>query len=173
MDITRILSGITGGLGLLSGVKGMFDSARAADAQKQAMADAKALEQGWYKRNYYGNYLENSASRGLLKRVEQMMRKQNEEARAASAVTGNVPEAAIARQTENNRTVENVAAGIAAQSATHKTSVDSQHLQNQMALNQQRMQQLQMDEQEATGFSSSGFGLIGSALQGLEWGREK
>lgn len=171
--LNGILSGVTGVMGLFSGIKGMYDSARAARAQKQAVAQAKAIEQGWYNRNYYANYLDDSVSQAALKRAEESMKRHNEEARGLAAVTGATPEQRIAQQEQNREMMENTLTNLAANSDSRRQTIDAQHQNNLSALRQQQLQQLQMDEQGAANLGNMGLGLIGSALQGVNWGREE
>ena len=61
MSLSMFLSGMNGALGLYYGVKGALDARRASDEAKQLRKNAQAEESSWYRRNYYGNFLDNTA----------------------------------------------------------------------------------------------------------------
>lgn len=172
MSLMGIISGVSGALGLLSGVKGMFDSSDAARKQRRLLAEGKAEEAAWYKRNYYGDYLNNSMSRAALKRVENTMRSNNRMNRAYTAVSGGTHESGIARNRQGLDALENVMTNIASQADAHRSNVDAQHFQNRNSLRNSEMSMLQMDEQMAAQSAANGFNLLHNALLGANWGRE-
>lgn len=172
MSLTGIISGVSGAMGLLSGVKGMFDSADAARKQRKLLAEGRAEESAWYKRNYYGDYLNNSMSRAAMKRVENTMRSNNRMNRAYTAVSGGTHESNIARNRQGLEAMENVMTNLAAQGDAHRNNIDAMHLQNRNSLRNNEMSMLQMDEQLAAQSAANGFNLLHNALLGAGWGRE-
>lgn len=97
MSAFTILSGLNGALGLYSGVKGLFGAADARDKQKALLKRAAAVEDSWYRRNYFGDFLNNSSARAAIKRVEKTLSRQNKQNRAYAAINGTTPEYSIAR----------------------------------------------------------------------------
>lgn len=173
MSAFTILSGLNGALGLFSGIKGMFDSGKARRKQESLMRRAAAMEDSWYKRNYFEDYLNNSSARAAIKRVENTLRRQNEQNRAYAAVNGATPELVIARNQQGLNALENVMSNIAEQGDNRKRSVDAAHLQNSQSLNSQQLSKLSLDEKMAAQSATNGLNLFRDALMGLNWGNEE
>lgn len=167
------MGGINGALGLYSTVKGMIDSEKAKKEQGKLRKAAYDEENAWYRRNYYGNFMDNSASKAAIKRVENTLRRNNEQERARSVITGSTPEYNIARNEQGLRTMENVINNLAANESNEKRSVDTGHKQNKLALMNAEQQQLSMDERMAKSAASNGYNLMQNALMGANWGKER
>lgn len=150
--------------GLASGIFGGIKSAKAAREQQRLINEQESKNNAWYNRNYYQNYMESSEAQAAMKRVENTLKKQNQEARATAAVMGSTPEAAVAQQQANNEILDNTATGLAAQATQRKTQVDAANQQNQNAILNARLGQSQMNEQGGAQLMSNGLGLIGSAF---------
>lgn len=173
MSVPMFITGLNGALGLYSGVKGLFDSADAASRQKKLQKIAKAEEDGWYKRNYYGNFLDNTASRAAVKRVEDTLRRQNQQNRAYSAINGATPELAVARNEQGLRSMENVFTNLAANEDERKMRVDAIHRQNRQALLKGDLDMAADKEKTAANLAANGLNLLQNAILGVKWGREK
>lgn len=173
MSVPMLMTGLNGALGLYSSVKGLFDSADAASRQRKLHKIAKAEEDGWYKRNYYGNFLDNTASRAAVKRVENTLRRQNRQNRAYSAINGATPELAIARNEQGLRSMENVFTNLAANEDDRRMRVDAIHRQNRQALLEGDLKMASEKEKAAAGLAGNGLNLLQNAILGVEWGREK
>lgn len=172
MALSGIIGGASAVMGLASGVKGLFDSQRAARKQRKMLNEAKASESAWYKRNYYGDYMNTSMARAALKRVERTMRSQNKQNRGYAAVNGATPELELARNRMAVEQLGNVATGLAAQDSANKSRVDSIHNQNMSALRSNQLGDLRMQEQAGAQAAEQGFGLLNNALLGVKWGKE-
>ncbi len=173
MSVPMLMTGLNGALGLYSSVKGLFDSADAASRQRKLHKIAKAEEDGWYKRNYYGNFLDNTASRAAVKRVENTLRRQNRQNRAYSAINGATPELAIARNEQGLRSMENVFTNLAANEDDRRMRIDAIHRQNRQALLEGDLKMASDKERAAAGLAGNGLNLLQNAILGVEWGREK
>ena len=173
MSASMFLTGLNGALGLYSSVKGMFDSASEASKQKKLQKMAKAEEDGWYRRNYYGNYLENTASRAAIKRVENSLRRFNEQNRAHGVINGATPENAMARSEQGLRSMENVFTNLAANEDDRKMRVDAMHRQNKQTLLANELADSRADEKVSASLAQGGLNLLQNALLGVEWGKEK
>lgn len=154
--------------GLASGIFGGIKSAKAAREQQRLINEQESKNNAWYNRNYYQNYMESAEAQAAMKRVENTLKKQNQEARATAAVMGATPEAAVAQQQTNNEILDNTATGLAAQATQRKTQVDAANQQNQNAILNARLGQSQMNEQGGAQLMSNGLGLIGSAFSMYE-----
>lgn len=172
MILSKIIGGASAAMGLVSGVKGMFDSQRAARKQRRLLNDAKASESAWYKRNYYGDYLNSSTARAAIKRVEKTLRSQNKQNRGYAAVNGVTPELELARNRQAQEVFGNVVTGLAAQDTANKSRVDSMHRQNMAALRNNQLADLKMQEQAGAQAAEQGFELLNNALLGVNWGKE-
>lgn len=150
--------------GLASGIFGGIKSAKAAREQQRLINEQESKNNAWYNRNYYQNYMESAEAQAAMKRVENTLKKQNQEARATAAVMGSTPEAAVAQQQANNEILDNTATGLAAQATQRKTQVDAANQHNQNAILNARLGQSQMNEQGGAQLMSNGLGLIGSAF---------
>lgn len=173
MSLSGVLNGLTGAMGLYSGVKGLFDSADAEREQKRILADAKAEEAGWFRRNYYGNYLDNVMARAAIKRVEQTLHDRNRQNRAYAAVNGATPEYALAQNAQGLRSMENVMSGLAAQEDARRMNVENAHRQNMSAFRNYDYQRAAEREQMAGNDLLGGMQLLKSALEGADWGKEE
>lgn len=150
--------------GLASGVFGGIKSAKAAREQQRLINEQESKNNAWYNRNYYQNYMESAEAQAAMKRVENTLKKQNQEARATASVMGSTPEAAVAQQQANNEILDNTATGLAAQATQRKMQVDAANQQNQNAILNARLGQSRMNEQGGAQLMSNGLGLIGSAF---------
>lgn len=150
--------------GLASGIFGGIKSAKAAREQQRLINEQESKNNAWYNRNFYQNYMESAEAQAAMKRVENTLKKQNQEARATAAVMGSTPEAAVAQQQANNEILDNTATGLAAQATQRKMQVDAANQQNQNAILNARLGQSQMNEQGGAQLMSNGLGLIGSAF---------
>lgn len=173
MALPMIMTGINGALGLYSTVKGMIDSSEAKKKQNKLRQAAQNEENAWFRRNYYGNFMDNSASKAAIKRVENTLRRNNAQERARSIITGSTPEMSVARNEQGLRTMENVVNNLAATDGTRKMNIDTAHKQNNLALKNAEQQQLSLDERMAKSAASSGYNLMQNALLGANWGKER
>ena len=172
MSLSMVLTGLNGVLGLYSGVKGMIDKKEASENAKALRDKAKAEEAGWYRHNYYENFLDSTAARAAMKRVENTLRRNNEQSRAHSIVTGATPEYSIARNEQGLRSMENVVTNLAAQDSDRKSQIDAMHRQNRNFFLNSELNELAMDEKMATSAANNGFNLFQNALLGAQWGKE-
>ena len=117
--------------------------------------------------------MDSTEAQAAMKRVENTLKKQNQEARATAVVTGATPEAAIAQQQANNEILDETATGLAAQATARKAQVEAIDQQNQNNIFQARLGQSSANEQGGAQLMSNGLGLIGSALSMQEWGKKK
>lgn len=173
MSLPMILTGVNGALGLYSTVKGAIDSRNASKEKKNLLANARAEEDAWYRRNYFGNYLDDSATKAAIKRVENTLRRNNEGERARALITGATPEYSLARNEQGLRYMENVMTNLAANDSSNKRLVDAQHMNNLANINNMEYQNLSMDERMARSSAASGYNLFQNALLGATWGRER
>lgn len=173
MALPLIMTGINGALGLYSTVKGLIDSSESKKKQSKLRRDAQNEENAWYHRNYYGNFMDNAASKAAIKRVENTLRRNNEQERARSIITGSTPELSVARNEQGLRTMENVVNNLAAADGNTKRNVDMAHKQNNLAMKSAELQQLSLDERMAKSAAQSGYNLMQNALLGVKWGKER
>lgn len=159
--------------GLASGIAGGIKSAKAAKEQQRLINEQESKNNAWYNRNYYQNYMDSTEAQAAMKRVENTLKKQNQEARATAVVTGATPEAAIAQQQANNEILDETATGLAAQATARKAQVEAIDQQNQNNIFQARLGQSSANEQGGAQLMSNGLGLISSALSMQEWERRK
>ncbi len=172
MLIPGIISGVSSAMGLISGVKGIFDSQSAARKQRRLLNEGKASEAAWYKRNYYGDYMNTSMARAAIKRVENTLRSRGKQNRGYSVVNGATPELELARNRQNAEVLEKVATGLAQQDSATKSRIDAVHQQNLNALRNGQLNELKIDEEAGAQAASQGFSLLNNALMGVNWGNE-
>lgn len=159
-----ILGAIGLGAGLLGGVMGGVKAAKSAKDQQKAIEQQRAKNDAWYNRNYYQNYLDSSEAKAALKRVEDTMRRRNQEAQATAAVTGGTQEAVLAQQENDQKLMGDVVGNLAARGDAVKRQVDAQNQANENALMQQQVAQYQANEAGGSQLLSNSTSLIGSAL---------
>lgn len=159
--------------GLASGLFGGLKSSKAAKEQEKLINEQERKNDAWYNRNYYQNYLDSVEAQAAMKRVENTLKKQNQEARATAVVTGATPEAAVAQQQANNEILDNVTTNLAAQGTARKANVDAINQQNENNIMNMRIAQNQATEKGNAQLMDNGLGIIGSALSMQDWGKKK
>ena len=91
LHLSNVFTGLNGAMGLYSGVKGLLDKSAASKKAKELRNRAKADEDAWYKRNYYESFLDSTAARAAMKRVENSLRRNNEQNTTISRVKNAIP----------------------------------------------------------------------------------
>lgn len=162
--ITGVLGGVGALGGLVSSIIGGRKAAKAAEAQEKALQEQKNAEKEWYARNYYQNYMDSTEAKAAIKRVNDTLARQNEQARASAVISGATPEAVQATQEAGNETLSDTMAGLASQGTARRQQVDAQHIQNQANLSAQEQALAAQKQQGNMNLLNSGTGLIGSAL---------
>lgn len=158
---------IGAGLGLATSIAGGVKSAKAAKDQQRLIEQQKAQNDAWYNKMYYQNYLDSKEAQSAMKRVEETLRKRNQDAQAQAAVTGGTQESVIAQQANDQKLVGNVVEGLASRSDELKRQADYQKNVNDNNLLQQQIAQQQANESGGASLMGSGGSLIGSALSML------
>ena len=171
-NLSMVLSGLNGAMGLYSGIKGMLDSSAAARRAKDLRRRAYAEEEGWYKRNYYDNLFNNTATRAAIKRVENTLRRQNAQNRASGVITGATPEYSLARNEQGLRSMENVMTNMASMESERRNRVDAMHRQNRASLLNADLNDYALDERMSASAAANGLNLMQNALMGVNWGKE-
>ncbi len=167
--ISTVLSGISGGLKLFSGIKGLFGGD--SDAQRR-FDNARAAEQAWYKRNYYNDYLNSSMARAAIKRVEETLSKNARKNRAYAAIGGATPEYSLAAAAEGMRSMDGLMTNLAAAESERRRNVDLQHLNNMNSINSSEMSWNNAFKQQTDADLVNGLALIADAVKGAKWGME-
>lgn len=165
-----LLSGLTGGYQLYSGVKGLFGS-KDSRADK-LLSKARASEDAWYRRNYYSDYLNSSMARSAMKRVEDTLSRNSRQNRAYAAVVGTTPEYLLAQNGQGLRSMDNLMTELASQEDARRYSVDAQHQQNQENLRNMQLGLMQYQRNRADSDIDNGLSLIKDAVKAAEWGKE-
>lgn len=151
--------------GLAGTLFGGIQSAAAARAQRKLIRQQQAEQDAWYNRNYYQNYLDSSEAQAAIKRVEQTMRRRNQEAQARAAITGGTHEQVMAQQANDQQMMGDTVSNLAAQGDAVRRQVDQLY----QGMNQNNtnllMQQAMMDEEGKAQLMQNGLGIIGNALQ--------
>lgn len=159
--------------GLASGIFGGIKSAKAAKEQQRLINEQESKNNAWYNRNYYQNYMDSAEAQAAMKRVENTLKKQNQEARATAVVTGATPEAAIAQQQANNEILDETATGLAAQATARKAQVEAIDQQNQNNIFQARVGQASAEEKGGAELMGAGLGMVKDALSMVDWDKTK
>lgn len=158
---------IGAGLGLATSIAGGVKSAKAAKDQQRLIEQQKAQNDAWYNKMYYQNYLDSKEAQSAMKRVEETLRKRNQDAQAQAAVTGGTQESVIAQQANDQKLVGDVVEGLASRSDELKRQADYQKNVNDNNLLQQQIAQQQANESGGASLMGNGGSLIGSALSML------
>ena len=172
MNLPLIFSGVNGALGLYSGLKGVLDKNAASKKARQLRDNAKAEEAGWYRRNYYESFMDNTAAKAAMKRVENSLRQNNRQNRAHSVIMGATPEYSVAANEQGLRSMENMMTNMAAQESDRKSQVEAVHRQNKNAFLNNELSEFANDERMATAAASNGYNIFQNALLGALWGKE-
>ena len=172
MNLPLILTGLNGALGLYSGLKGVLDKNAASKKARELRGNAKAEEAGWYRRNYYENFIDNTAAKAAMKRVENSLRQNNRQNRARSVIMGATPEYSVAANEQGLRSMENMMTNMAAQESDRRNQVEAIHRQNKNAFLTNELNELANDERMAMTAATNGYNLLQNALLGTQWGKE-
>ena len=172
MSLSMVLTGLNGALGLYSGLKGVLDKNAASKKARELRNNAKAEEAGWYKRNYYESFIDNTAAKAAMKRVENTLRQNNRQNRAHAIIMGATPEYSVAANEQGLRSMENMMTNMAAQESERKSQVDAIHRQNKNAFLANELNELANDERMAMAAATNGYNLLQNALLGSKWGKE-
>ena len=152
------------GLSALSGALGMSQSAKASREQKALIQKQASSNEAWYQRNYYQNYLDSAEARSAMKRVEDTLRRRNQQAEGAAAVTGATREAVLAQQENDQKALADTAEQLAARGDEIKRQVDAQNQANKANINGMQMQQAAIKEQGGQQMLNNGLSLLGSSI---------
>ena len=172
MYLPMILTGLNGALGLYSGLKGVLDKNAASKKARELRDNAKAEEAGWYRRNYYESFIDNTAAKAAMKRVENSLRQNNRQNRARSVIMGATPEYSVAANEQGLRSMENMMTNMAAQESDRKSQVEAVHRQNKNVFLTNDLNELANDERMARTAATNGYNLFQNALLGTLWGKE-
>ena len=163
MAIGAIIGAAATGIG--GSVLGAIQSANAAKQQRRLIRQQQAQQDAWYNRNYYQNYLDSSEAQAAIKRVEQTMRRRNQEAQARAAITGGTHEQVAAKQANDQQMMGDTLSNLAAQGDAVRRQVDQQYQGMSQNNNNLLLQQAMMDEEGKAQLMQNGLGIIGNALQ--------
>lgn len=152
------------GLSALSGVLGMSQASKARRQQQALINRQAASNEAWYQRNYYQNYLDSSEARSAMKRVEDTLRRRNQQAEGQAAVTGATREAVLAQQENDQTALADTAERLAARGDEVKRQVDAQNQANKAGITNMEMQQAQAAESGGQQLLSNGIALLGNSL---------
>ena len=172
MNLPVIMTGLNGALGLYSGLKGVLDKNVASKKARALRDNAKAEEAGWYRRNYYESFIDSTAAKAAMKRVENSLRQNSRQNRARSVIMGATPEYSVAANEQGLRSMENMMTNMAAQESDRKNRVEAIHRQNKNAFLANELSELANDERMAMTAASNGYNLFQNALLGARWGKE-
>ena len=155
---------IGAGVGLASSIIGGAKAAKAAKQQQKLINDQKRDNEAWYNKNYYQDYMDSSVARSALKRVEETLKRRNQQAQGMAAVTGSTQESVLAQQENDQKLLSDTVDNLAARDDMQKQQIDMVNQQNKQNTMNQQLQQAQITEQGNSGLLGGGLGLIGQAL---------
>lgn len=154
--------------GLASGIYGASQQRKAAREQKDQLERQRAMQEAWYNRNYYQDYLNTVEAQNALKRYRNAWAEQTQQARARQAVTGGTPEQAQAVAEAGGEAIGNVMGTLAAQGQQNRQAIDAQKLAMDTNLSQQQAAIAEAEQQAGANLINSGIAVATSALQGYE-----
>lgn len=151
--------------GLVSSIFGGAKSASAARKQKRLLQEAQARNEAWYNKNYYQNYLDSTEAQAAIRRVEDTMRRERQQAQAQAAISGGTQESVLAQQANSQKAMGDVVSNLAERADARKAAVDEQYQRNNDSILAGNMAQYQADEAGSAQVMNGGLGLIGKALE--------
>lgn len=168
-----IIAGISAGIGALGALGGVLGSRSAAKRQQRALENQEANNEAWYRRNYYGDYLNSVEANNAIRRVKDTLAERSKAARARQVVAGGTPEQAIAAEQEYAKSVADVMGNLAAQGDAYRREVDARKAQ--MDANVGGHRQAIASQQQAANASLMGAGLraVMSGLSQFDFGKKK
>lgn len=125
---------IIGAIGLATsiggGAIGSAKARREAREQRRALERLKGDEEAWYNKEYYTDELDRTSAKNMIRRVEQTLSRQANQARGAAAVSGATPGAVLGAQANAQETLSDTMGNIAAQESARKSAINETHQQN-------------------------------------------
>lgn len=156
------------GVGAASLVSGIFGARRTARKQRRLLADQKARNEAWYKRNYYGDVLNSVGAQNAMKRVRDWWGKEARQARARQAISGGTPEQATAVAEAGAQAMSNTVGDIAAQGEEQKRAADAQKLQMDADVAAQESAIEEARQQAGANLIENGANLAMAGMSGLD-----
>lgn len=163
-----ILSAIGTLAGLGTSIYGAVKQSQAAKEEKKLMADTKAKQEDWYRRNYYQDYLNSVGAQNAMKKYRDAWEDQVKEARARQVVSGGTPAMVQATMEAGAEGYGNLVGNLAAQGEQNKQAIDAQKLSMDVAHNGEQMKMAQQEQQAGATLLGNGIGVMQSSLAGLE-----
>ena len=164
MSFLAVAAGVGLGLSGLIGGLGMAQSAKARREQQALINKQAASNEAWYQRNYYQNYLESSEARSAMKRVEETLRRRNQQAEGQAAVTGATREAVLDQRKKATPRLPHTAERLAGRDDGVPRPVEAQNQQNKAGITGMQMQQAQAAEAGGQQLLSNGISLMGNSI---------
>lgn len=159
---------IGAGIGLATTLYGAHASSKAAKEQEKQLAKQKAVNQAWYDRNYYQDYLNSVQAQNALKKYREAWEDRVKEERARQVISGGTPEQAQAVAEAGGEAMSELMGNLAAQGEQRKENLDAMKMQMDNNLSQQEAQIAANRQQAAANLMSGGAGLMTSSLQAMD-----
>lgn len=165
----KTMLGLAGAvIGLGGTIFGAAQQRKAAREQEKALEKQRAVNEAWYNRNYYQDYLNTVEAQNAMRRYRNAWADQTREARARQAVTGGTPEQAVAVAEAGGEAMGNMIGNLAAAGQQNKQAIDAQKMAMDTNLANQQAQIAEAREAANAILLSNSANLIASGLQGMK-----
>lgn len=138
-----------------------------AKEQEKELARQQALNEAWYNRNYYRDYLNTVEAQNAVKQYRQAWADRTRGARARQAITGGTPEQAQAVAEAGGKAMGDMIGNLAAKGAQNRSAIDTQKLAMDTNLSQQESALAAQKEQAAANLMQNGVSAFTSSLQAV------
>ena len=151
--------------GLLSAGYGAYKSSKSAKEEKEAMAQQRAVNQAWYDRNYYQDYLNTVEAQNAVKRYKDAWGERLSEERARQVISGGTPAQLAAVQEAGAEGMANLMGDLAATGEQRKQAVEEQKLAMDNNMSEREMALARAKQEAGANLMQNGIGVATSSLQ--------
>lgn len=151
---------ISAGLGLAGTVMGGIKAGQERKRMQSYLSGMNADNEGWYNKEYYGDYTQRSDTQALIKNMRDTMREQTKRTESTAAITGATPEMTNVAKENANKVISDTYSRVGAMGQQYKDKVQDRYMSRKQQLNAQEMD---MMNQSAGSYEN----LMSNSLSGM------
>lgn len=162
-----VLGGAIGaGLTAVGSIFGNISASKAMKGVKNNLEQQRKKNQDWYDRRYNEDATQRADAQAILRRVEESIKKRNQQAAGTQAVMGGTDESVAAAKAANNEALTSAATNIAVNAEARKDAIESQYQQTDTSL-QQQLNDLEIKKAANISQAIQGVAKAGSNIAGI------
>lgn len=158
---------IGGALGVGGSIFGGISASKAMKKVKRNIEEQRRRNEDRYARRYNEDATQRADAQRILTITQDNIRRRNQQAAGAQAVTGGTEESVAAAKAANNEALADAASQIAANGASRKDAIEQQYVENDNQL-QNQLNNLEIGKANAIVQAVKGVAQVGSEIAGLD-----